>query len=99
PPGWRLYRERADDSIVNTFARHFNGSPRPVREAVLGQAILIVEPALLESCLSRVDPGNYRTNFEATVFGDDRARMAIEQRGGVFSGTLTCKSPQGAPSS
>ncbi|MEO0818499.1 MAG: hypothetical protein AAFX86_14495 [Pseudomonadota bacterium] len=99
PPGWRLYRERADDSIVDAFANHFNGNPRPVRQRVIGRATLVVEPTLLESCLPRVDPGNYRTNFEATVIGDARERAAIEARNGVFSGTLICKRPEGAHSS
>lgn len=99
PPGWRLYREMPQSTVIDALSRHFQGAPRPVREAVSGRAVLIVEPTLLESCLSHVDPGNYRTNFEATVYGDARNRAAIDRRGGVFSGTLTCKRPKGAPSS
>jgi len=99
PPGWRLYREQADASLIDVFATHFDGSPRPVRQRVTGSAILIVEPTLLESCLPRVDPGNYRASFETSVIGNPRRRAALEARNGVFSGTLTCKRPEGTPNS
>lgn len=95
PPGWRLYRESADENLGQTFVRHLNGLPRP--SEVKGAAVLIVEPTLLESCLPRVDPGSYRIRFETSVIGDNRQRRAIEARGGVFSGRLTCKRPQGSP--
>ncbi|MEM9738640.1 MAG: hypothetical protein AAF829_02145 [Pseudomonadota bacterium] len=97
PKGWRLFRETPDASVTAAFAEHFEGGPRPVRQRGAASAILIVEPALLESCLPGVDPGNYRTNFEVTVIGDAREKAALERRSGVFSGSLTCKPPEGAP--
>jgi len=100
PKGWRLYREAGTRPRgFAAFLTHFTGSLRQRQTPVEGRTYLIVEPAMLESCLPRVDPGNYRTNFEATVTGDPQRLAAIERRGGVFSGSLACRSEEGAPAS
>ncbi|MEM1105651.1 MAG: hypothetical protein AAGH87_04610 [Pseudomonadota bacterium] len=95
PPGWRLYREDPEEPLSDTYRRHFDGAPRP--SPVAGPAILIVEPTMLESCLPQLDSFDYRSTFEESVISDPDVRAEIEGLGGVFSGTLACKPPEGDP--
>lgn len=98
-PGWRLYRAEGCEDPALCFLVHFTGTLRPRETPLRGQAMMVVEPDMLESCLPRLDPGNYRAVFETTVSGDPQRKAEIEAANGLFSGTLACKPPEETPNS
>ena len=98
-PGWRLYRGEDCIDPATCFLRYFTGSLRPRDLPVNGQAMMVVEPDMLESCLPDLDPGNYREIFQATILDDPTRKAEIEAANGLFTGTLACVSPEETPNS
>lgn len=98
-PGWRLYRSEDCVDPATCFLRHFTGSLRPRDLPVNGQAMMVVEPDMLESCLPGLDPGNYRAVFEDTILADPARKAEIEAANGLFTGTLACVPVEETPGS
>lgn len=86
PKGWRHYREAGDAD--DGWRRHFTaGSDK----GVTPDKFMIVEGAMIESCLSRVETDGYQAELEASVFDNAKLWAGLEESIGAYrSLRLTC---------
>lgn len=87
PKGWRHYREAGDAD--DGWRRHFTeGSDM----GVTPDKFMIVEAAMLESCLPHVETENYQADLNTSVFNDVKFWASLEETIGAYRSLgLTCK--------
>ena len=90
PLGWRMYREEGDDRWG--FLRHLVGAPVPAPDAWTARFtdMMIVEEALMASCLPHVRIARFQETLDDSVF-DAWLRRRLLLPGLYRSGTLACR--------
>ena len=84
--GWRLYRDA--HASEHGFLKYFQGTPR--RPLKHGWTFLIVESAMLRSCLPRVKAPGFQGHMENKIMARQAEIQRLEDMGFVLSGTLSC---------